>query len=155
MAYSFIKAIIRNELMFNCYYLHNYHLTTGPYFKMVRKVKAAKKPGIREILQSAVAGGHWYSIPKYLGLGKRESEELKFQQAGKWLLKETEGYKENLSSRQWLKGLVYHSFPGLRLELGLRGWENCLGVRMEREYKQKWVQPEDLAWTNVLNCFMI
>lgn len=71
MTYSFIKAIIRNKLMFNCYYLHNYHLTIGPYFKMVRKVKSAKKRGIREILLSAVAGGHWYSFPKDLGLGKR------------------------------------------------------------------------------------
>lgn len=57
--------------MFNCYYLHNYHHTIEPYFKMVRKVKAAKKPGIRKILLSAVAGGHWYSFPKYLGLGRR------------------------------------------------------------------------------------
>lgn len=43
ITYSFIKAIIRNELMFNCYYLHNYHLRIGPFFKMVRKGKAAKK----------------------------------------------------------------------------------------------------------------
>lgn len=27
-----------------------------PYFKMVRKVKAAKKPGLGEILLSAMAG---------------------------------------------------------------------------------------------------
>lgn len=71
ITYSFIKAIIRNELMFNCYYLHNYHLRIGPFFKMVRKGKAAKKLRIREILLSAVAGGHWYSLPKDLGLGKR------------------------------------------------------------------------------------
>lgn len=56
MTYSFTKAIIRNEVMFNCYYLHNYHLTIMPYFKMVRKVKAAKKPGLGEILLSAMAG---------------------------------------------------------------------------------------------------
>lgn len=62
VAHSFIKAIIRNELMFNCHYLHNYHLTIGPYFKMVSKVKAVKKPGIREILLSAMPGGHWYSF---------------------------------------------------------------------------------------------
>lgn len=126
MAYSFIKAIIRNELMFNCYYLHNYHLTTGPYFKMVRKVKADKKPGIREILQSAVAGGHWYSIPKYLGLGKRESEELKFQQAGKWLLKETEGYKENLF--QTVTGRpCLPQFPRIKIR-----------IRVERMRKLPW-----------------
>lgn len=70
MAYSFIKTLIRNELRFNCYYSHNYHLTVGPFFKMVKKVKAAKKHGMREILLSAMSGRCCYSFPKDLGLGK-------------------------------------------------------------------------------------
>lgn len=57
MTYRFIKTIIRNELMFNCYYLHNYCLIIMPYFNMVRKVKSAKKPGLGEILLTAMAGG--------------------------------------------------------------------------------------------------
>lgn len=71
MTYSFIEAILRNEVMFNCYYLHNYCLTIMPYFKMVRKVKAAKKPGLGEILLPAMAGELCVQLPKRIRIRRK------------------------------------------------------------------------------------
>lgn len=71
MTYSFIKAIIRNQIIFNCCYLHNYHLTIMPYFKTVRKVQAAKKPGLGEILLSSMAGGPWVQLPKRIRIRRK------------------------------------------------------------------------------------
>lgn len=68
---QFIKARIRNEVMFNCYYLHNYRLTIMPYFKMVRKAKAPKKPGLGEILLSAMAGGPCVQLPKRIRIRRK------------------------------------------------------------------------------------
>lgn len=124
MTYSFIKAIIRNELMFNSYYLHNYCLTIMPYFNMVRKVKAAKKPALGEILLTAMAGGPCVQLSKRIWIRRNIKWGAEVLVGKKWLPKE-EGYWEiwsrSLSSRQWLRDLVYYSPE--KLGLDLRGWK--------------------------------
>lgn len=159
MAYSFIKAIIRNEQMFNCYYLHNYHLTTGPYFKMVRKVKAVKKPGIREILLLAMAGRHWYKIPK----------RLRIRQKIKWGAEVPVGWKVAAEGSWGLQGTSFFQtvtewpllqFPRIRIRIRIRV-ERVRKTNHTAALVQGWKGsingsesfPKHLARRNVINCF--
>jgi len=124
MTYSFIKAINRNEVMFNCYYLHNYHLTIMPYFKMMRKAKAAKKPRLGEILLSAMAAGPCVQLPKRIRIRRNIKQGAEVLVGWKVADKRKRGLPGNMIqpsgalSTTGPRGLVYYS-PG-KLGLGLR-----------------------------------
>lgn len=161
ITYSFIKAIIRHQIMFNCCYLHNYHLTIMPYFKMVRKVKALKKPGLGEILLSAMAGGPCVQLPKRIRIRrkiKRGAEVAvgwKVAAKGKW------GLPGNLIQKSFFQTMTER--PCL-----LQPWK--IRIRVESMKKknhaadlewrwrgtteQKQGLPKDLARRNVAICFV-
>lgn len=135
MAYSFIKALIKNELRFNCYYLHNYHLTVGPYFKMVKKVKAAKKQNKRNLTVSN-SWGMLVQLPK----------RFRIRQNIKWGAEVPMGWKVAAEGNWGLQGKSFFQterpcllqFPRIR-------------IRVERMRKTNHAAALEWGWKGSIN----
>lgn len=122
---SFIKAVTRNEEIFNCYYLHSCHLIIIPYFKMVRNVKAAKKPGLAQILLSAMAVALCVQLPKRISIRRRIKWAAEVLVGWKVAAKEKWGLPGNLIQQCFSQTVTEGPcllHPG-KLGLGLREWK--------------------------------